>query len=209
MVRKGFGKEIEQDKLDTRFVGPFRAVKDNNAYNLYDIKDTFYKKCPPQELKFVKVININLLINLTKQKQVDESISSTRSRRDIDYHPNTQAFNYLDDEEDDRIDERSTNQTKKSELKLRKRKTKGTQSKNSEVNFIYTWIKLIFDWSMLQFECIFHKFFQFEMKDIVTLSGLNKRKTKHDKVQEQLFNQEITKNLLKDCYITMNFKKIN
>jgi hypothetical protein len=122
MVRKGFGDAIQGDKLAARFFGPFRAKKDNNSYDLYDKKDKFYKRCPPQELKFIKIMDESLLIDLESNKIIDETINAatTRSRRDIDYHPNIEAFNYLD--EDDEIEERSTEQVRKSELKLRKRK---------------------------------------------------------------------------------------
>lgn len=81
MMRQGFRSEIGSDKMTVRFLGLFKAIKSNNVYDLYDKKVKFYKNCPPQELKFIKVINELLLVNLEPETII--ALQSTQLKSTI------------------------------------------------------------------------------------------------------------------------------
>ena len=132
MVRLNFGKEVKQAKTSPKFYGPFKAIKKENHYELYDRNGTFFKKCPQQQLKRIKIADEKLLIDLkTDESLLDTKINNyiEKQDKDPDYIPDSVETTHLV-ESDEILDEANENQIKNSELRLPKRKRKSKKEKS-------------------------------------------------------------------------------
>lgn len=78
-----------KNKIQKRFLGPFRAVKRDQIFHLYDRNNVYYSSSAQYQLKKVRIGTTEDLIDLEEEHVIDGLIDghNTQERTDTDYNP--------------------------------------------------------------------------------------------------------------------------
>ena len=123
----------KRNKIQKRFLGPFRAVKRDQVFELYDKNNTYFDTCAQYELKKVRIASKDQIIDLSESQDeiIDDGIDglNTQERADSDFHP-TGGDSYILQEDDEF--NKQTAQERLTEPTVEKRSGKSKNSRSSK-----------------------------------------------------------------------------